>query len=293
MQKIVPHLWFDREAVDAARLYTSLFENSAINGIATLSGTPSGDVEIVDLVLANLRFSAISAGPYFKFNPAVSLMVSCGSRQEVDALYSVLSVEGSILMPLGDYPFSQWYAWIQDRYGLNWQVMLVEKVDEANKIRPNLLFAGPVCGMATEAIDYYVSVFDNSVRGFVNRYGDGEAMDERAQVNYAELNIMGTQLVVMDHGFGGDFTFNEAFSLIVLCDDQAEIDKYWERLSFVSEAEQCGWLKDRFGVSWQIIPSNWTEIMMNGDKEALKRVTDTFLKMKKIDIAMIEAARLG
>ena len=293
MQKIVPHLWFDKEAVEAAHWYTSLFENSAIIGLATIPGTPSGDAETVDFQLANLRFSAISAGPYFRFNPSVSLMVSCGTLQEVSRLYTELSVDSSVLMPLGEYPFSQRYGWVQDRYGLTWQLILVDKVDEQNKIRPNLLFAGPACGMAVDAIDYYISIFDSSTKGYISHYSEGEARDKRAQVNYAEFSIGENQFIAMDHGLGGDFTFNEAFSFVVLCDDQAEIDKYWDKLSFVPEAEQCGWLKDKFGVSWQIVPINLRKVLMHGTKEEVKRVTDAFLKMKKLDMAAIETARLG
>ena len=118
-------------------------------------------------------------------------------------------------------------------------------------------------------------------------------MDKRAKINYAEVDILGTELVAMDHGFDGDFTFNEAFSLMVLCENQEEIDYFWDKLSFVPEAEQCGWLKDKFGLSWQIVPVGMNEILMNGTKEEVKRVTEAFLKMKKFDLLTLEKARLG
>lgn len=293
MQKIVPHLWFDKEAAEAAKWYVSMFEDSGIIGTAVIPDTPSGDTEAVDFQLANLRFTAISAGPYFKFTPSVSLMVACSTSEEVDKLHADLSADGAELMPLGEYPFSRRYAWIQDRYGLNWQLMLDDNIEEHQKIRPALLFAGEACGKAGDAIDYYVSVFENSYKGFINYYEVGEAMDPRAKINYAELNIRGTQFIAMDHGFGGDFTFNEAFSFMVLCDNQEEIDMYWDKLSFVPEAEQCGWVKDQFGLSWQITPAIMNEILMKGTKEEVKRVTEAFLKMKKFDLAAIEKARLG
>jgi len=97
----------------------------------------------------------------------------------------------------------------------------------------------------------------------------------------------------MDHDYGGDFSFNEAFSFMVLCENQEEIDYFWDKLSFVPEAEQCGWIKDQFGVSWQIVPANMNEILMKGSKEEIKRVTEAFLKMKKFDLAELEKARLG
>jgi predicted 3-demethylubiquinone-9 3-methyltransferase (glyoxalase superfamily) len=293
MQRIVPHLWYDKEAVEAANLYVSLFDNSSIINITTIYDTPSGDAEMVDFQLANLRFSAISAGPYFKFNPSISLMVACSTKEEVDRLYATLSIGGKDLMPLDAYPFSKWYVWVEDKYGLGWQLMLVENIEEHQKLRPSLLFSGQACGFAEDAVDYYTSVFRDSKKGFVNRYGAGEAMDPRAKINYGEVDLFGTALTVMDHGYGEDFTFNEAFSLMVLCDDQDEIDYYWEKLSFVPEAEQCGWVKDKFGLSWQIVPADLNDSLMKGTKEEIKRVTEAFLQMKKFDLKALEAARLG
>lgn len=290
MQKIISYLWYDKEAVEAAQWYVKLFEDSKIININTIPDTPSGDAETVDFQLAGMRFSAISAGPYFAFNPSISLMVACSNPEEVDRLYAGLS-NGTELMPLGEYPFSKRYAWIQDKYGLSWQLMLVENMEEHQRIRPSLLFAGEVCGKAEEAMDYYLSVFKGSSKGYVNYYQAGEAMDGRAKINYGELNIHGNQIVAMDHGYGGDFTFNEAFSIMILCADQAEIDYFWDKLSFVPEAEQCGWVKDQFGLSWQIVPENMNDLLAGGTREEVKRVTEAFLKMKKLDMAALEKAR--
>ncbi len=293
MQKLVPHLWYDKEAVEAANWYVSLFEASSILNITTITDTPSGDAEIVEFQLAGFRFSAISAGPYFKFNPSISLMVTCSKAEEVDRLHAALSDGGTELMPLGEYPFSKRYVWLQDKYGLSWQLMLDENRKDLQKIRPSMLFAGDVCGRAKEAIDYYLSVFEESDKGLINNYADGEAADQRAKINYGEIDILKTQLVVMDHGYGGEFTFNEAFSFMVLCDNQEEIDYYWDKLSYVPEAEQCGWLKDQFGLSWQIVPADLNEILFRGSKEEVQRITQEFLKMKKFDLKALEKARLG
>lgn len=293
MQKIIPHLWYDKEALEAASLYVSLFEDSKILHIRVISDTPSGDTQVVDFQLAGMRFSAISAGPYFSLNPSISLMVACSSAEEVDSLYSSLSAGGSTLMPLGEYPFSGRYAWLQDRYGLSWQLMLADMTQELRRIRPTLLFAGEVCGRAEEALNYYLSVFDGSSKGYVSHYQPGEAADKRSGINYSELSILDAQLIAMDHGLGGDFTFNEAFSFIINCTDQAEIDYFWDKLSTVPEAEQCGWVKDRFGLSWQIVPKTLDDLLDRCTKEEAKRVTEAFLSMKKLDMAAIERARLG
>ncbi len=293
MQKLVPHLWYDKEALEAAKLYVSLFDESYIMNTVTIPDTPSGDAELVEFQLANLQFSAISAGPYFSFNPTTSLMVACETKEEVDRLYKALSPGGTELMPLDEYPFSKYYVWLQDRYGLGWQLMLVENRSEHPKIRPCLLFSGSACGYAEEATDFYAAIFPDCKKGYFNYYAAGEATDQRAKVNYGEVNILGTPMIVMDHGYGEDFTFNEAFSFEVLCSDQKEIDDYWDKLSAVPEAEQCGWLKDKYGLSWQIEPAVMRQMMAHGTKEELKRITEAFLKMKKFDIAALEKARLG
>jgi predicted 3-demethylubiquinone-9 3-methyltransferase (glyoxalase superfamily) len=291
MTKIIPHLWFDKEALEAARWYVSLFEGSAITEVHQFPGTPSGDVESVSFRLANMDFQAISAGPYYKFNTSVSFMVSCKTAEEVDRLYAQLSSGGTELMKLGEYPFSKRYCWLQDRYGLNWQLMLTENAEEHVKIRPTLLFEGDACGRAEDAMEFYQSVFPRSGMGFVNRYAPGEAMDPRAGINYGEFNVDDMQLVMMDHGMGGEDDFNEAISFMVLCKDQHEIDEYWGKLSYVPEAEQCGWLKDRFGVSWQIVPANMGDLLAGGSEEEVGKIMGVFLKMKKIDIVALKEMR--
>lgn len=288
MTKIIPHLWFDKEAAEAARWYVSLFEDSAITEVSQLPGTPSGDVEVVSFRLANLQLQAISGGPYFMFNTSISFMVSCGTAEEVDRLYSQLSTGGTELMPLGEYQFSKRYCWLQDRYGLNWQLLLSENAAEHQRIRPTLLFEGDACGRAEEAMEFYQSVFPNSGKGFVSRYESGEAMEPRARVNYGEFSIGDMRLVMMDHGMGGEDAFNEAISFMVLCEGQREIDEYWDKLSHVPEAEQCGWLKDRFGLSWQIVPENMGDLLSGGSQDESRRIMEAFLKMKKIDIKALE-----
>ena len=107
MQKIVPHLWFDTQAVEAANWYVSIFAHSEITHLSQLHDTPSGDVDTVEFTLDGVDFSAISAGPYFTLNDSISLMVTCRSAEEVDALYAHLGRDATILMPLDAYPFSK------------------------------------------------------------------------------------------------------------------------------------------------------------------------------------------
>src|SRR6266481_5675262 len=110
MHKITPHLWFDKEARKAAELYTSIFKGSRIKNMATLHNTPSGSVDLLTIELLGQEFKLISAGPLFKFTPAVSFLVACQTKSEVDALWNELSRGGSALMDLGEYPFSERYG---------------------------------------------------------------------------------------------------------------------------------------------------------------------------------------
>lgn len=294
MQKIVPHFWYDKEAKEAALFYISLFEQSKLVYSQVIKNPPPyGDSELVSFELAGQQFMSISAGPYFKLNPSISLMVACSSAEEVDRKWKSLSEGGTELMPLGEYPFSKRYAWIQDRYGLSWQLMLTEAGQDAQKITPNLLFSDGACGKAEEAVKYYAEVFENSEIGTISRYAEGEAQSAKAKVNYAAFKLDGVAFSAMDNGYDVDYTFNEAFSLIVNCRDQKEIDYFWERLSAVPEAENCGWCKDKFGVSWQVVPSNMEEILFGGSEEQVQRVTEAFLKMKKFDLEALEKVRLG
>ncbi|WP_099159065.1 VOC family protein [Virgibacillus ndiopensis] len=292
MQKIVPHLWYDKEAKEAAQFYIGLFENSKLLNVTVIDDTPSGDSEIVSFELAGQEFQAISAGPHFKFNPTISLMVACETVEEVNTKWKALVDGGTELMPLGEYPFNKWYGWVQDKYGLSWQLMLVDEDQASQKITPNMLFSGESCGMTEDAITFYTDIFDDARIGVVSKYEAGESQSSKAKVKYASFNLCGMDFSAMDNGMDVDFNFNEAFSLIVNCKDQEEIDYFWDKLSAVPEAEQCGWVKDKFGVSWQVVPDNIEEVLFKGSKDESRRATEAMLKMKKIDISALENARL-
>jgi predicted 3-demethylubiquinone-9 3-methyltransferase (glyoxalase superfamily) len=292
--KIVPHLWFDREAQEAAIFYVSVFaEGSRLTGGSEIPDTPSGDAFSVSFELCGQEFRAISAGPYFKFNPSISFLVSCRSTTEVDRLWQALIQGGTPLMPLDTYPFSRHFGWLADRYGLSWQIMVEEEAKVLQKISPALLFVGPVCGKTEEAVHFYTSLFPNSRLVDMERYGKGEDPAPEGTVKQARFILDNQLFRAMDSAYPHEFAFNEAISFMVLCDSQVEIDHYWEALSAVPEAEQCGWLKDRFGVSWQIVPSSLGEMMQSGDPEVVARVTQAFLKMKKFNLESLQRAYAG
>jgi predicted 3-demethylubiquinone-9 3-methyltransferase (glyoxalase superfamily) len=293
VHKITPHLWFDTEAVEAAEFYSSTLPSSRVTNVTTLHDTPSGDADVVSFELFGQPFLAISAGPLFRFTPAVSFLVRCGTREEVDALWSKLSEGGTALMPLDSYPFSDRYGWTQDRYGLSWQVMRANDEDIEQSITPTLMFVGEVCGRAEEAVNFYTSVFPDSKVDHVLRYAEDEEPDKEGTIKHAGFVLDGHEFAAMDSARDHDFGFNEAISFIVGCDTQDEIDYYWDSLSAVPEAEQCGWLKDKYGLSWQIVPSVLGELMSEGTKEQTARVTEAFLQMRKFDITELKRAYEG
>jgi predicted 3-demethylubiquinone-9 3-methyltransferase (glyoxalase superfamily) len=290
VDKITPHLWFDREAVEAAEFYSSTFPNSRVTDVSRLHDTPSGDADVVSFELFGQPFMAISAGPLFKVTPAVSFLVRCRSKEEVDELWEKLFEGGAALMPLDSYPFSERYGWTEDRYGLSWQLMYAGDEDVQQRIIPTLMFVGEVCGRAEEALNFYTSVFPDSERGHVLRYARGEEPDKERTIKHAGFTLTGQEFAVMDSARDHSFGFNEAISFMVGCDTQDEIDYYWDSLSAVPDAEQCGWLKDKFGVSWQIVPSVLGELLGSGTKKQTARVTEAFLQMKKFDIAELKRA---
>lgn len=300
-QSIIPHLWFDDQAEEAAEFYTSLFEPSGVGTVTRygkegfeIHGQPEGKVMTVEFELAGYKIIALNGGPHFSFTPAISFFVVCETESEVDALWQELSEGGAALMPLDTYDWSEKYGWVQDRYGLSWQLSLGELEAIGQKITPLLMYVSKN-GRAEEAIERYTSIFDDSEIIGIYRYGADEAQPEGA-VMHAQFRLNGEVFMAMDSApEHADFTFNEAISLLVNCEDQKEIDYFWDKLSEGGDpnAQQCGWLKDRYGVSWQVSPTVLHEMLQDPDPEKVGRVTNAFLQMKKFDVQKLQEAYQG
>jgi predicted 3-demethylubiquinone-9 3-methyltransferase (glyoxalase superfamily) len=307
MQKIVPHLWFDKEAAEAAEFYASVFPESQVSSITRMEDTPSGDADMVIFELWNQKFMAISAGPLFKPNPSISFMVNFdplffsgspdpaqAAREKIDFVWSKLAEGGNVLMPIDSYPFSQRYGWVQDRYGISWQLILTNPEGEPRPaIINSLLFVGDQYGNAEEAINFYCSVFRNSKLGSIHRYPEGPGPDKAGTVMFADFKLEDSWFSAMDSAHEHKFNFNEGISLVVNCEDQEELDYFTQKLSAVPEAEQCGWIKDKFGVSWQISSTALEEMMVNGTQEQVNRIIQALLPMKRLEIAPLIKAFEG
>ena len=291
MQRIVPNLWFDHNAAEAADFYTAAFRDARIvetvrypsEGLLDFQADLAGEVLTVEFEIGGHRFIGINAGAEFRPNPSVSFFVNFDpsvdpdARAHLDELWGRLSEGGKALMELQEYPFSPHYGWIEDRYGVSWQLMLTSPDGEPRPfIIPSIMFGDTVQGRAAEAMEYYTSVFDGRV-GSVVPY-PAEAGPMAGAVMFGEFQVLDQWFATMDAA-GQDFTFTCGVSLMVHCDGQDELDRYWAQLSAVPEAEQCGWCADRFGLSWQLVPANLDELMGKPDAFA------TLMGMKKIEIA--------
>ncbi len=292
-QKIVPHLWFDKEAVEAAEFYTKIFPGSKVTHKSVIKDTPSGDCDIVSFQIMSFDFMAISAGPYFKINPSISFFVNFDpsynkdARRDIESIWEKLSKDGKILMPIGEYSWSKRYGWVQDKYGGSWQLILTDPEGEDRpKIVPSLLFVGDMYCKAEEAVKFYVATFKNAKIGNIMHYGPGQEPNKEGTVMFSDFKLDDSWIAAMDGGGDHKFKFNEAISFIINCKDQEEIDYYWKKLSAVPESEQCGWVKDKFGISWQIIPKNMGELISKNPE----KITPVMLKMKKIIIKDLKKA---
>ncbi len=292
MQKIVTHLWFDTQAKEASEFYASLLPDSKVDSVNVIKDTPSGDCDIVHFTLAGQKFMAISAGPYFTFNPSISLFVVFESEADIQALWDKLIDGGKALMPFDTYPWAQKYGWVQDRFGLTWQLSLSEHHKFPQRVTPLLMYTQGMAGKAKEAVEFYATVFPESNVEMLVPYEEGEG-DVAGYIKHARFSLLGQNFMAMDSSGPHAFVFNEAVSFIVNCETQEEIDRYWEQLSAVPQAEQCGWLKDKYGVSWQIVPTVMNEMMGTGTPEQKARLTQAFLKMKKFNIAELQKAYSG
>ena len=298
MQNVVPNIWCNRNAEEVGQFYADAFPGATaqveyryptedlLDFQLEFAGLPL----VVAVTIGDTKLSLINAGDEFAPNPSISFMLNfdplsfggdeAAARRALDELWGKLSDGGFIMMPLAEYPHSKHYGWVSDRYGVSWQLMLTDPSGEPRPfLIPALMYCGPAQNKATEAVDHYVSIFDDARLG--NRYFYPEATGPvtTKSVMFSDFQIKGEWLIAMDSGVDQPFTFSNGVSLEVRCEDQDEIDRYWDALSAVPEAEACGWLADFAGVAWQIVPANMDELMQRPGAYA------RMLEMKKLIIA--------
>lgn len=280
---IFPCFWFNEDGKEAADLYCETFD-----------GTITADTSaVLNLDLFGQKFMILNAGPQFEKNASISFTVLCETEDEVTKFWTKLAEKGRVLMELSEYPWSKKYGWVRDRFGVTWQIYLSDnKVDQ--RIVPTLMFIHHNNGKALEAINRYTDIFPNSKVGGILKYGDGvgnETHEIPENVQHADFEINEYTIFCMDNSYDHQFDFNEGISLVVMTDDQEETDHLWNSLTADGGMEsQCGWLKDKFGVSWQIVAKRLLELMNGEDRMKGIKVMQAMMGMQKIVIKDLENA---
>ncbi|KFF12488.1 3-demethylubiquinone-9 3-methyltransferase [Chryseobacterium soli] len=278
---IFPCLWHDGDAGEAAALYCKIF-----------GGTITADTPVVvNIDLFGQKLMLLNGGPHFEKNASVSFMVICDTEDEVQQYWDQLLEGGMALMALDSYPWSKKYGWVKDRFGTTWQLFLGEKADE-QKLVPTLMFIHQNNGKAKEAMEFYTQTFPNSKIGNILHYKDGGEPNEVLEnVQHAHFVIDGYSLFCMDNSYDHAFDFNEGISMVIMTDDQEETDHLWNTLiSGGGRESMCGWLKDKYGFSWQIVPKKLIQLMNDADQEKSQQVVQAMMKMQKIIIKDLEEA---
>ena len=276
---IFPCIWFNQKGSEAAKFYTSVFKNSKITMDTSM---------VINIEIDGQKLMFLEAGPQFKPNLTVSLMMMCDTQDEVEAYYQKLSENGKVMMELDSYPWSEKYAWVEDQYGISWQLFYSkEKFDQ--KFSPVLMFTGQNNGKCREALDYYTSIFPNSRIESIMDYPAGQGEPE-GNIGHSQFIINGYTMMAMDSSHQHNFNFSEGTSMVVMTDNQEETDFYWNKLTENGEESRCGWLKDKYGFSWQITPKRLIELTNTSDPANNKKAFDAMLKMNKIVIKDIQDA---
>lgn len=277
---IYPCLWFDGKAKEAAELYCSVFKNSRITIDVGM---------VVHFELNGQLFMGLNGGPMHSPNPSISFFVVCETMEEVQDAWDRLLDGGKALMPLDKYEWSEKYGWLQDKFGVSWQLAYGKLQEVGQKFSPMLLFTGQQAGRAEEAIGFYTSIFDDSsVVGILKHAAGGSEVE--GTVLHAQFKLGQQVFMAMDSSIPHQFSFTEGVSFVINCKTQKEIDYYWSKLTQGGREDRCGWLKDKFGVSWQVVPAVLGEMMQDKDPQRANRVMQAMLKMNKFDIETLEQA---
>lgn len=288
MQNLTVNLWMQGNGEEAGEFYarslpeaTTEVESRYPNeGLLDFQQPFAGKPLTVSLWVRGRKITLVNAGGEFAPNPSISIILvfNTGQRESLDATWSALMEGGTALMPLDAYPFSTRYGWVKDKYGVSWQLMeSSEPVEPRASVIPSLMFGGAAQNRAAEAIEFYGQVLGAKLDS-VYPYGQPTESATAEALMYAQFTLGDDCVAAMDSGVPQDFTFTPGVSLEWHCDGQAEIDRVWDAMSAVPEAEACGWLTDKFGVSWQIVPSNMGELMERPG------AFENMLKMKKLVI---------
>lgn len=306
MQKLVPNIWCNDSADEAAAFYLRAFPQAVTanhqrypeTGLLDFQQSFAGKTLQIDVVIGGIGsnndgyvITLINADDTFRPNPTVSLRVSVSEPEEFERLRSALSRGGRVLEHLHIPTYGGMSAWVEDPFGVSWQLVCGDR----DEIAPCLMFAGQARGRARQAAQKYRESFPGSGIEQTATYAElPEPAHEQLVAEHlasCALSLAGERIYLMDYAptgtelggssgnVGDHLAFGGGLALLYNAHGQAELDRVWDALSAVPEAEQCGWLRDEFGVSWEIIPDNLGELM------AQPGAYEKLMGMKKIVIA--------
>jgi predicted 3-demethylubiquinone-9 3-methyltransferase (glyoxalase superfamily) len=282
-EKITPCLWFNSEAKEAAALYCSVFANARITAQSPI---------VTGIEISGQSITLLDGGPMYKPNPSISFYYLCENTEDVDRIWNAFNKGGQIMMPLDKYPWSEKYGWITDKFGISWQIALGKLSDVGQRVTPYLTFTGKQYGRVEEAIALYTSIFEGAKVDGILRYNNNEQPDKEGKVKHAEISMKDQKFMLMESAQSHNFMFSEGVSLTIHCESQDEIDYYWQKFTERGgEESMCGWLKDKFGVSWQIIPTILGKIMSDPAKAG--KAAQAFMSMRKLNIEQIVQASIA
>jgi len=281
-EKITPCLWYNGQAKEAAALYCSVFADAKITAQSPI---------VTAIEVSGQSFTLLDGGPMYHPNPSISFYYICDNAEEFDRIWSTFGKEGMVMMPADKYPWSEKYGWLADKFGVSWQLAVSNINDVGQKITPSFLFTGNQYGRVDEAIEFYSSIFDTPVVEGILRYGNNELPDTEGKVKHAQISLNDQKFMLMESAGAHKFTFSEGISLTIHCESQQQIDHYWGKLTESGQESMCGWLKDKFGVSWQIIPTILSKIMSDPAKAG--KAAQAFMSMRKLNIEQIVQASIS
>lgn len=265
---LYPCLWFDGKASEAAAFYCSIFPGGLVQDDSGLT---------VHWKLGGLAFMGLNGGPRYRPNPSVSFFWYAGNEAELRAIHASLIDGGHELMSLAVYDFAPLYAWVEDKYGVSWQLFL-KPGHQGAKAQPSVLFSGLNAGYARDALTRWETIFSGAWKpGCLP-----PPVKSAEPLLYGEAHCGGQVLTVMDSPLDHAFVPDEGLSFVLEAEDQAEIDYYWAALVEGGEESRCGWLKDRFGIYWQVVPAVLSGLL--ADPSTRDRVIKNFMNMSKFQI---------
>lgn len=276
--------WLNKTIDDALALYQDAFSTFVVESATRM---PNSEQTLVAMVsVYGTSFQLLDGGPQYVPHHGLSLMVKFTDPEELTHAFTTLSAHGTVMMDLDSYPHSELYAWVADPFGVSWQLMLVQdKGSEAPSLTPCLMFGGANQDYAARALDHYVASFSSNPRT-EDSHLSVKVMypDAPDRVMFAHVELGSSELSAMDSAVEQSLEHTAGSSLVVLCEDQQEIDHFWDALCTNEKDSQCGWCVDQFGIHWQVIPHNLGELLSTPEANV------AFRQMKKLDINALKQA---